>query len=618
MIQRLLAALLCALLLQPAGAASPPTPVDRVEPPHWWTGMADPRLQLMLHGRGIAAFTPALRHPGVRITGVQRTSNPNYLFIDLHIAPGTRPGTLDLRLQRGSQVLHQPYALLAREPGSAQRKGYSAADVILNLVPDRFANGNPANDDLPGFADKANRASDAAGRHGGDIQGIVDHLDDLAGMGYTMLWPTPLIENNQPNYSYHGYAATDLYKIDARFGSNEDYRRMVALARQKGIGIIQDIVLNHIGSGHWWMQDLPAPDWLTNGGRFVPTEHFRTAVSDPYASQADKRNFTEGWFTENMPDMNQRNPLVATYQIQNSIWWIEYAGLAGVRVDTYGYSDTAFLSEWSRRVMQEYPKLNIVGEEWSGNPVVVSYWLRGHRNRDGFVSHTPGMMDFPLHEALRRALVADDGMFTGLSDLYAALANDQLYPEPMNMVLFEGNHDVPRLFSVLREDLALTKMALAYVLTMPRVPQLYYGTDVLMTSPTQRDDGATRRDYPGGWAGDTVSGFTGAGLSAEQKEMQGFLKRLLNWRKAQPAIHRGKLMHYAPDRGTYAWFRYDGTQRVMVVINKSRQAVPLATERFEEALAGRRTGTDVLSGQVHDLAGTLNVPARSVLVLALK
>jgi glycosidase len=437
-------------------------------------------------------------------------------------------------------------------------------------------------------------------------------------MGYTMLWPTPLIENNQPNYSYHGYAATDLYKIDARFGSNEDYRRMVALARQKGIGIIQDIVLNHIGSGHWWIQDLPAPDWLTNGGRFVPTEHFRTAVSDPYASQADKRNFTEGWFTENMPDMNQRNPLVATYQIQNSIWWIEYAGLAGVRVDTYGYSDTAFLSEWSRRVMQEYPKFNIVGEEWSGNPVVVSYWLRGHRNRDGFVSHTPGMMDFPLHEALRRALVADDGMFTGLSDLYAALANDQLYPEPMNMVLFEGNHDVPRLFSVMREDLALTKMALAYVLTMPRVPQLYYGTDVLMTSPTQRDDGATRRDYPGGWAGDTVSGFTGAGLSAEQKEMQAFLKRLLNWRKGQPAIHRGKLMHYAPDRGTYAWFRYDGTRRVMVVINKSRQAVPLATARFEEALAGRRTGTDVLTGQVHDLAGTLDVPARSVLVLELK
>jgi neopullulanase len=316
--------------------------------------------------------------------------------------------------------------------------------------------------------------------------------------------------------------------------------------------------------------------------------------------------------------MNQRNPLVATYQIQNTLWWIEYAGLAGVRTDTYGYSDTAFLAEWSRRVMQEYPRLNIVGEEWSGNPVVVSYWLRGRHNPDGYVSHTPGMMDFPLHEALRRALVAEDGMFTGLSDLYAALANDQLYPEPMNMVLFEGNHDVPRLFSVLHDDPALVKMALAYVLTMPRIPQLYYGTDLLMASPTQRDDGATRRDYPGGWAGDTVNGFTGAGLSAAQKDMQAFLRRLLNWRKGQPAVHHGKLMHYAPDRGTYAWFRYDEKQRVMVVINKSREAVPLDTARFEEAMAGRRQGTDVFTGQVHDLASTLTVPTRSALVLELK
>ncbi len=591
--------------------------VDHIEPPSWWVGMKHPRLQLMLHGERIGEATVAIDHPGVSVLSTTRVASPNYLFVDLEIAPDAAPGMLDLRLQRGTEVQHQAYALQPRTPGSAQREGFSAKDVILNLVPDRFANGNPANDNQPGLADTARRHDDQAGRHGGDLQGIVDHLGDIAAQGYTMLWPTPLAENNQPRYSYHGYAATDLYRIDPRFGSNEDYRRMVATARDKGLGVIQDIVLNHIGSGHWWMKDLPSPDWLTHGGRFVPTGHFRTAVSDPYAAPADRDDFTQGWFTENMPDMNQRNPLVATYQVQNAIWWIEYAGLSGLRVDTYGYSDAAFLAQWSRRLMDEYPRLNMVGEEWSANPVVVSYWLRGKRNRDGYESHMPGMMDFPLHETLRRALVAEDGMFTGLNELYAAMANDQLYPEPMNMVLFEGNHDVPRLYSVLHEDLALWKMAIAYVLTMRGIPQLYYGTDVLMTSPTQRDDGATRRDYPGGWPGDAVNGFTGTGLSARQKEAQAFLRRLMTWRKTQPAVHRGRLLHYAPDRQTYTYFRLDGPRAVMVVLNKNREPVALRTDRFAEGLGGRRTGVDVLTGQRVEWRDVLTVPARGVMVIDL-
>ncbi|MEW6705045.1 MAG: glycoside hydrolase family 13 protein [Pseudomonadota bacterium] len=607
----------CAAAL-PAGAAAAPR-IERIEPPHWWVGMKHPKLQLLVHGERIADFTPALDHPGVRIAAVTRLASPNYLFVDLEIAPDAAPGTLELSFRNGRNVLRQAYMLQAREPGSAERRSFGPQDAILNFVPDRFANGDPANDDLPGFHDKARRSDDQMGRHGGDIQGIVNMLDYIRDMGYTMIWPTPLTENNQKIYSYHGYGTTDFYKIDARFGSNEDYRRMVQAAKAKGIGVILDLVLNHLGSEHWWMRDLPSRDWVTQDGRFVPTEHYRTSVSDPYASQADRDNFTQGWFTDDKPDFNQRNPLVATYLIQNGIWWMEYAGLAGIRVDTYGYSDTAFLAEWSRRTMLEYPKLNIVGEEWSSNPLVVAYWLRGRANADGFVSHTPGMIDFPLHDALRRALVAPkDNDVSGMGELYAALVNDRLYPEPSKMVLFEGNHDVPRIFSVLGEDLALWKMAMVYVATMPRTPQFYYGTEVLMTSPTQRDDGATRRDFPGGWPGDKVNAVSGAGLTAQQKEAQAFLRKLLNWRKSQPVVHSGQLMHYAPLGGTYVYFRHDGQRKVMVALNRGRSPARLAPTRFHEMLAGHESGTDVFSGEQFDLRKSITVPARSVLLLELK
>lgn len=602
--------------------------IERIEPPFWWVGMRQHSLQLMVHGPAIGASSPQLDYPGVRITAIRRVSNPNYLFVDLDIADGTQPGELDLFFSPlhdagtaapASATLHYHYRLQARDKDSAQRRGFSAADAILNLVPDRFANGDRSNDTMAGFPDRLSRGDDSAGRHGGDIRGIADHLDYIAGMGYTMIWPTPLIENNQPAYSYHGYATTDHYKIDARFGSNEDYRQLVAQARSKGVGVIQDIVLNHIGDHHWWMRDLPSADWITFNGQFVPTRHARTTVSDPYASRADHRNFTEGWFSEHMPDMNQANPLVATYQIQNSIWWIEYAGLSGIRADTYSYSEPAFLAAWSRRILEEYPHFSMVGEEWSTNPNVVARWLRGKHNPDGYVSSMPAMMDFPLQDALRQALVAEDSWNGGLTALYEMLVNDQLYPDPSAMVLFEGNHDMSRLYTALNNDPALVKMALAYIATMPRTPQFYYGTEVLMQSRKQRDDGAARRDFPGGWTGDKVNAFTGAGLTAEQRTMQQFVRRLLNWRKTQPVIHHGKLMHFAPDQGTYTYFRYQetaqGMEQVMVVLNKNRSATTLPTARFAEILPSGAQGTDVLNGQQYDLRQQLTVPPRSALIL---
>jgi len=595
--------------------------IEHMEPAFWWTGMQHKTLQLMVHGKNIADLAPSLNYAGVRISAVKRVANRNYLFVDLAIDASARPGKFDIAFAapgKGSVIVN--YELQARAAGSAQRKGFSSADAIYQVMPDRFANGNPANDTVGGMPDKLDRKN-PSGRHGGDLQGMTNALGYIADMGYTMVWPTPLVENNMPAYSYHGYAGTDLYKIDARYGSNEDFRTFAARAREKGIGVIQDVVLNHIGLQHWWMRDLPMPDWITHNGKFTPTQHHRMAVQDPYASQADRKDFTTGWFTPNMPDMNQANPYMATYLIQNSIWWIEYAGLAGLRVDTYGYSNKAFLADWSRRILEEYPNLNLVGEEWSPHIAVVAHWLKNKRNFDGYVSHMPSMMDFPLNDTLRRVLAGDEGY--SLKSLYEAAAQDYQYPDAANMTLFEGNHDMARIFSVASHDDALFRIAMAYTLTMPRIPQLYYGTEIQMTSTTKgRDDPSYRQDFPGGWAGDKVNAFTGQGLTKQQLAAQAYLKKLLNWRKAQSVIHHGKLMHFGPENDTYVYFRYDGsgvgTSKVMVAINMNQKAMPVKTARFSEMLAGVAEGRDVISGQRYSLKDEVTLPARAALILELE
>jgi glycosidase len=614
----ILARALCGAFLASALPALAAGPIERVEPPFWWRGMAGPELQLMLHGPQIGQAQVELKSPVARIVKVTPAASPNYLFIDLRLQPGAQPAALDLRFRRGSERFALRYELRQREPGSAQRRGFGRQDAIYNLMPDRFANGDPHNDRLPDDPDRLDRSDDSAGRHGGDLAGMAAHLDYIAGMGFTMLWPTPLTETRQPAYSYHGYAATDTYRIDPRYGSNESYREFVALARRKGVGVIQDVVLNHIGSGHWWMKDLPMPDWLSQRGHFVPTRHARTAVHDPYAAPEDRENFVHGWFETSMPDMNQKNPFVATYQIQNTLWWIEYAGLAGLRVDTYGYSDARFLTEWSRRVMQEYPRLNLVGEEWSPIPHVVAYWQRGRKNHDGYVSHLPSLMDYPLHGALRRALTEPDGFLSGLTTLHEQLVNDSLYPDPGNLVLFEGNHDVSRLYSALDEDLDLCKMALVYLATARRIPQFYYGTEILMTSPKQRDDGAFRRDFPGGWPGDAVNAFTGQGLTPRQLEAQQFMRMLLNWRKQQPVVHEGSWRHYAPEQGTYVYFRVLGERKLMVVLNKNRNETVLDLERFAAQVQPGQRAREVLSDQALTLQARQRIPARSAWVLELE
>lgn len=605
-----------ALLLACSTSQAQDYRIDHMEPPFWWAGMQHKNLQLMVHGKRIADLEPALSYPGVRIERVTRVANRNYLFIDLQVGPDAGAGKFDIVFRNGARSIKYAYQLMAREPGSAQRAGFSSKDAIYQIMPDRFANGDPANDNVKGMADKLDRAN-GGGRHGGDIQGVIDHLDYIAGMGFTQLWPTPLVENDMPDYSYHGYAATDHYKIDARYGSNEDFRRLSSEARKRGIGIIQDVVLSHIGTGHWWMKDMPTPDWTNHGGKFVGTRHHRVAVQDPYGAIEDKQNFTTGWFGSHMPDMNQTNPLVATYLIQNNIWWIEYAGLSGLRIDTYGYSDGAFLTEYTRRLMAEYPKLNMVGEEWHKAPAVVSRWQKGKVNFDGYVSSLPSLMDFPMTEIMRSTL-ADQTPGSGFTDVYETLSQDYLYPNPGNLVLFEGNHDIARLFSVVGENVDLYKMDIAFIMTMPRIPQFYYGTEILMTSETkERNDASYRRDFPGGWAGDKINAFSGAGLTQQQRDAQAFVRKLVNWRKTAPVIHHGRMMHYGAQDGTYVYFRYDGAKKVMVAFNKNPAQAVLPVARFNEMLAGVTSGVDVISGKTFRLDTALTLPARSVVILEL-
>lgn len=607
--------ILCMLALL-FGLSAPARAIDieRVEPASWWVGMRHSRIELLVHGKGIAASTPRLSRAGVAIVDVQTTDNPNYLFVSIDIGGDAAPGAFDIEfVEAGKVVASHRWRLDARDPGSAQRRGFDARDAIYLVTPDRFANGDPRNDSVAGMTETADRA-DPNGRHGGDIAGIRQHLDYIAGMGFTQLWPTPMLENNQPAYSYHGYAITDLYRTDPRMGSNEDFRALSREARAKGIGIVMDVVLNHIGSKHWWMRDLPAKDWINHGGNFAPTNHRRTTVQDPHAAAADRAGFTDGWFVSAMPDLNQRNPHLARYLIQNTLWWIEYAGLSGIREDTFGYADADFLSDWAKAVLAEYPNFAMVGEEWSINPAVVAHWQRGKRNASGHVPHMPSMMDFPIHLALRNALVQPEGWASGWIGLYEMLANDFLYPDPEELVVFAENHDTPRLLAHVDGDLALWKLGMAYLATVRGTPQFYYGSEVLLRGAKERNDGLLRADMPGGWAGDAGDAFTGAGLTAQQREAQDYIRALFDWRKRTPLLHTGQLTHFAPADGVYVYFRHQGEKAVLVALNKNAEATPLALDRFDAFLRGR-SARDALTAEPVVLGTSLTLPGQSATIL---
>jgi len=611
------------VLLMPVTACAEPATIDRVEPPFWWTGFKETGLQLLVYGNDISMYTPSVDHPGVSIERVEKVKSPNYLFLYLNIGDEAEPGNFDINFSGKGLTLTHSYPLLEKNPDPAHARGFTSADAIYLITPDRFVNGDTANDNVEGMGDGVDR-DNPGGRHGGDVQGIIDALDYISGMGFTAIWLNPLLENRMPEYSYHGYSTTDFYQVDPRYGTNEQYREMVEAAKEKGIGVIMDMIVNHIGSGHWWMDDLPTDDWLNFQDDPVMTSHEHITEQDPYASEYDKRLYSDGWFVPTMPDLNQRNPLMADYLTQNALWWIEYLGLAGIRMDTYPYPDKHYMAEWTRRLMVEYPDFNMVGEEWTSNQAAVAYWQKGNANRDGYVSYLPSLMDFPLQEAMRAALVTEDGTRlddnsqAGLMRLYLALANDFIYPDPTALVIFPDNHDMSRIFTQLDHDEGLFRMAVAYMLTMRGAPQVYYGTEILMNNRESDSHGIIRSDFPGGWKGDSKNAFTGAGLSENEKEAQAFVRTLLQWRRDKDVIHFGETTHFRPENSTYVYFRHDDNESVMVVLNKNEEAVSLELSRFRERLQGYSAARDVVSGETETLGEALNLPARSVRILELK
>ena len=431
--------------------------LERVEPPSWWTGFNNRSLQLMVHGTNIGLTTPVIRHNGIVIVKTHTVLNPNYLFLDLTISESAKPGIFTILFRQGEKtVLEYPYRLDARKPGSAERSSFTSADVIYLLMPDRFSNGDPSNDNFPGMKEQCDRSNPDA-RHGGDIKGITDHTGYLKDLGITAVWSTPLLENNMEKYSYHGYAITDYYRTDPRFGTNEDYLALAAKLHREGLKIIMDMVFNHCGLGHWWMKDLPTEDWVNRFPEFTRTNYRVGTVTDPYHSVFDSITFQTGWFDNSMPDLNQNNPFVAKYFIQNGIWWIEYAGLDGIRLDTYPYSFKNFMADWDKAILAEYPKFNIVGECWSTTPDGIAYWQKDARNADGYNSHLPSVFDFALYDAIRLGFSEKDGWNNGLTRLYDILAQDFVYPDPSDIIVFADNHDVNRFLSTQGEDVAKTE-----------------------------------------------------------------------------------------------------------------------------------------------------------------
>jgi glycosidase len=591
--------------------------IDRVEPLFWWVGMKNPTVQLMVHGQDIAGTEISLNFPGVKIKSISRQENPNYVFIDLYISPEAKAGTFPIQFRKNKkEVVGYTYELKNREPNSANRQGFDGSDVIYLITPDRFANGNPANDAVVGMKELPDR-SDKNGRHGGDIQGIKNSLNYLSEMGFTSVWLNPVLENNMTQVSYHGYSTTDFYKVDPRYGTNEEYRQLAQAVHEKGMKLMMDMIFNHIGSEHWWMNDMPSADWLNNYPDFKYSSHKHITVEDPHAAQVDKNMMSDGWFDKTMPDLNQRNSFLATYLIQNSIWWTEYVGLDGIRMDTYPYPDKNMMADWTKRMLEEYPDFYMVGEEWSMNQSMVAYWQKGKVNQDGYVSYLPGLMDFPLNNAVIQGLKEPENWDNGLSRMYEALANDFNYPTPSKLVIFPDNHDMQRFYTQLKEDFDLQKMGIVYYATTRGIPQIFYGTEILMTSPEKREDGLIRSDFPGGWAGDPVNAFTGAGLTDQQKQAQDFVRKILNWRKTSEVVHSGKLMHFAPVDGIYVFFRYNQTGKVMVVLNKNNQEKTIDTSRFREVMAISTSGKEIISGSTITDLKNLKVPAKSALIIEL-
>lgn len=606
--------------------------VDRIDPTNWFVGMKNPSLQLMVYGEGISSADVTTDYAGVKVDSIVRLDSPNYLLVYLNL-DGAQPGEMTLNFKNGKQTKKVKYELKAREKRGEERIGFTNADVLYMLMPDRFADGDPNNNDIKGLYTYKTDRSQPSLRHGGDLEGIRQHLDYFKELGVTALWFTPVLENNSPDgngsSTYHGYATTDYYRVDPRFGTNEEYKRLCDEAHSKGLKVVMDMIFNHCGFEHPWVADMPSRDWLNTpewldarkdktkpevNDKYLQTSYKLTPIVDPYASKVDFRETVEGWFVPTMPDLNQKNPHVMTYLIQNSEWWIETVGIDGIRMDTYPYADAEGMARWMKTLGEEYPNFNVVGETWVTEPAYTAAWQKDSKISNSN-SYLGTVMDFSFYDKINQAKREDtDGFTTGMNRIYNNFVYDYLYPNPSSVMAFIENHDTDRFLGNGKDSTAL-KQALAILLTVNRIPQLYYGTEVLMNGTKEVTDGNVRKDFPGGFPGDERSAFTAEGRTRAENAMFTWLSKLLHWRQGNDVIVKGKQTQFIPYNGVYVVARQYNGKTVMTVVNGTRKQAALAVKRYAEVIGANTAATDVLTGKTVSLADDVQLAPRDVMIL---
>ncbi|MRX48170.1 glycoside hydrolase family 13 protein [Pedobacter puniceum] len=594
-----------------------PKPLERVEPLFWWVGMKNQQLQLIIYGDKIAERTVQLNYPGVSLKKVHQVENPNYLFLDLEVSTSAKAGKFLIQfIKKGAKTLAYNYELRERDAKN-RIQGITNKDFIYQLMPDRFANGDKNNDVVKGLKETALNRDSMYYRHGGDIQGIINHLDYIKELGATAIWLTPEVMNDQPLASYHGYAVTDHYQIDPRFGSNELYKKFVDEAHAKGLKVIKDVVHNHSGNEHWFIKDMPMKDWVHQWPTYTQTTYKDQTLMDIYAAAADKKQMLDGWFVRTMPDLNQENEFVQNYITQNIIWWVEYAGIDGLRLDTYPYNNLKYMAKWAAQMKAEFPHLGIFGETLVNSVVSQAYFTEGNTIGQGFDTGLPGVTDVQVKDAIYDVLNGKFDWTTGVNRLYSVLSQDFIYKDASRNVVFLDNHDMSRFFSIVGEDVKKFKSGLAMLLSTRGIPQLYYGTEIMMKN-FSNPDGLVRSDFPGGWAEDKVNKFSSEGRTAAENDVFNYIKTIANYRKQTTALQTGKLMQFVPQDGVYVYFRYDNAKTVMVVVNSNDKVMSLETSRFSERTQGFKKAKDIVSGKVYDLSVAMEIPSISTLVMELQ
>lgn len=590
--------------------------IKKVAPSFWWAGMKNPELQILLYGEDLALSDVSVSGEGIYLKETVRQDNPNYLLLYLDLSEA-KAQTFQILLKHGKKKLQIPYELKSRVRRGEDVKGFTSEDVLYLIMPDRFANGNPENDVVDGMREKKIDRADSFARHGGDIQGISNHLDYIADLGVTAIWLNPTQENDMESGSYHGYAITDYYQIDRRFGSNEDFCALVEKAHERNLKVVMDMIFNHCGSENYLFKDKPSKEWFNYHSNYVQTSFKTASVMDIHASAFEKKIATDGWFTSVMPDFNQRNRHVARYLIQSSIWWIEYAGINGIRQDTHPYADFDFMSQWCKEVLDEYPYFNIVGETWLNSNVLVSYWQKDSKLAAPLNSNLPTVMDFPLQALINQAFDEETGEWGGgLYKLYDYQTQDLVYANPMNLLTFLDNHDTSRFAQTdeMAKNLKRYKQAMVFLLTTRGIPQIYYGTEILMTGDKGKGDGDLRKDFPGGWQGDTRNCFAKNGRTALENEAFEFTRQLLNWRKGNQVIGKGSLKHYSIQNGVYVYQREFNGKSVVIIMNGTDDSKELDLAPYQEILP-RENALDVLTGKNVNLSGKLCLDGRENLIL---